>query len=110
MSYQDTQLGRLAYDLQADLLCCIVEDFEREASEIYINPSEDRTVSDCYYECDDDECVYAVVYPNQLDVMKGYDYSKQDVLEMDREDRYNYLYFSDLDKLCVPQSQIEIRD
>ena len=108
MKFQYSDNGKLAYDIQADVLCCVVEDLERTADQVFVHAEEGRTVSDCYYKCSDGDSVYSVVYLPELD-RDEYHISKEKVLKMSRGQRYDYLWHSDIDGIRVPESQIKIR-
>lgn len=110
-SINKTDIGRLAYDKQSrpPVMCCIVVVHQKEARDVCINEQEDISVSDCYYECDDDENVYSVAYL-ETEETKKCDKSRDEILEMERAERHAYLYSSDLNIIAIPSSQIRIRN
>jgi hypothetical protein len=105
---QQSKRGKIAYDLDADLLVCIIEDYDRTASEVYINPDEGLRVNDLYEECGSDDGVVGVVYLEELDY-DDFEVSKNEVLEMSKGGRFDYLFHSDVDTMSVPESQLKFR-
>jgi hypothetical protein len=100
--------GKIAYDLDADLLVYIIEDYNRTASEVYINPDEGLTVNDLYEECGSDDGVVGVVYLEELDY-DDFEVNKNEVLEMSKGGRFDYLFHSDANTMSVPESQLKFR-
>lgn len=37
MNYQQSEKGKLAYDLDTDLLVCVIREFDRPADEVFVN-------------------------------------------------------------------------
>ena len=109
MSRQQSKRGKIAYDLDADLLVCVVEDYDRTASEVYINPDEGLTVNDLYQECEPNDSVAGVVYLEELD-SEDFEIGRDDALKMNKGQRFDYLFHSDVDIISVPESQLRFRN
>ena len=109
MTYQYSKEGELAYELESDLLVCIVREFDRPADEVYINLDEGLTVEDLYRECSESDTVYGAVYLQEVEV-ENVDKSREDVLEMDSGERYDYLWHSDIQVMSIPESQLHFRE
>jgi hypothetical protein len=99
---ENTDIGKLAYDLHSDLLCVIVEDLDRTVTDVLVNPDESLTVYDLYHECERGDEVYAVTYVEQFE--------DDDVLYMDRLERYDFAQVSDCDMIYIPSPQLSMRD
>ena len=109
MKRQQSKRGKIAYDLDSDLLVCVVEDYDRTASEVYINPEEGLTVNDLYEECEPDDGVVGVVYLEELDY-EDFKIGRDDALKMSKGQRFDYLFHSDMDIISVPKSQLRFRN
>jgi hypothetical protein len=105
---QQSKRGKIAYDLDSDLLVSVIEDYDRTASEVYINPDEGLTVDDLYRECKPDDGVVGVVYVAELD-SKEFEVGRDEALEMSKGQRFDYLFHSDVDIMSVPESQLKFR-
>ena len=101
--------GTVGYDLDSDLLVCVIEDYDRTASEVYINPDEGLTVNDLYKECNPDGRVVGVVYLEELDY-EDFDIGRDEALKMSKGQRFDYLFHSDADVFSVPESQLKFRN
>jgi len=109
MTYQYSKGGELAYDLDTDLLVCVIREFDRPADEVFVNLDERLTVNDLYHECSPSDAVYGVVYLQAVDA-KEIEKSREEVLMMDRGERYDCLCHSDVQVMSVPQSQLRFRE
>ncbi len=109
MNYQYSEGGELAYDLDTDLLVCVIREFDRPADEVFVNLDEELTVNDLYYECSPSDTVYGVVYIQAID-NKNVEKSRDAVVEMDRGERYDCLWHSDTQVMSLPESQLRFRE
>ena len=108
VSRQQSKRGEIAYDLDSDLLVCIVQDDGRRADKVYVNPEDGLTVDDLYQECEADDRVYGVVYLEELDY-DDFSMTQDEVLKMNQGQRFGYLFHSDTDIISVPEGQLKFR-
>jgi hypothetical protein len=105
MENQYSKRGELAYDLDTDLLVCVIRVFDRPADEVFVNLDEELTVNDLYHECSPSDTVYGVVYIQAVEA-DDIEKSREEVLMMDRGERYDYFWHSGVQVMSVPQSQL----
>jgi hypothetical protein len=109
MTYQYSKGGELAYDLDTDLLVCVIREFDRPADEVFLNLDEELTVNDLYYECSPSDTVYGVVYLQAVD-SSSIEKSRDKLVEMDREERYDYLWHSEVQVMSLPESRLRFQE
>ena len=109
MNYQYSKGGELAYDLGTDLLVCVIREFDRPADEVFVNLDEELTVNDLYYECSPSDTVYGVVYLQAVD-SSSIEKSRDELVEMDSEERYDYLWHSNAQVMSLPESRLRFRE
>jgi hypothetical protein len=109
MTYQYSKGGELAYELDTDLLVCVIREFDRPADEIFVNLDEGLTVNDLYYECSPSDAVYGVVYLQAVD-NSSVGKSRHELVEMDREGRYDYLWHSEVQVMSLPESRLRFQE
>jgi hypothetical protein len=111
VNYQYSKGGELAYDLDTDLLVCVIREFDRPADEVFVNLNldEELTVNDLYYECSPSDTVYGVVYLQAVN-SSSVEKSRDELVEMDREERYDYLWHSEVQVMSLPESRLRFQE
>jgi len=109
VNYQYSKGGELVYDLGTDLLVCVIREFDRPADEIFVNLDEELTVNDLYHECSPSDTVYGVVYLRAVEA-EGTEGSRDELVEMDREERYDYLWHSEVQAMSLPESRLRFQE
>ncbi|WP_152024085.1 hypothetical protein [Natronomonas moolapensis] len=66
-------------------------------------------MNDLYYECSPSDAVYGVVYLQAVD-SNSVEKSRDELVEMDREERYDYLWHSEVQVMSLPESRLLFQD
>lgn len=74
-----------------------------------MNLDEGLTVNDLYYECSPSDAVYVVVYLQAVDD-KNVEKSRDELVEMDREERYDHLWHLNAQVMSLPESRLRFRE
>ena len=66
-------------------------------------------MNDLYYECSPSDTVYGVVYLQAVD-SSSIEKSRDELVEMGREERYDYLWHSNVQVMSLPESRVRFRE
>lgn len=110
MDYMNLYLGSIVFDKNSDLLAIIIDDKDGVAKDVQVSEKDDITVYDCYKSCDRMDSVYEIVYPEELDYESEFDMPRDELLDMDRRERFTWLIQSDIKTYTVPESILYFKE